>query len=196
MVTAQVRLFAGFPVPPPVVERLSAFRLRHATPKDGLRWSAPEQWHITLRFFGELPSAQAANLITHLKQLRAPAISLRIGGFGAFETKGILFADVEHSATLLEAFRGVEVIASVCGMLPETRPLRPHVTLARARNRTGAATLRAWMQSAAPAFGAPISWTAREVVIYESVLGRQGASYASLAHIPLMCEPSHIGEAG
>ena len=69
------------------------------------------------------------------------------------------------------------------GFVPEKRPFRGHVTLARVRSPRGFGPLARAIESAADDdFGA---WTAAEVVLYRSHLRRTGAVYEALERVPL-----------
>lgn len=48
-----MRLFIGIPLAADVVRELAALTARLRSPSDGLRWSAAEDWHITLQFLGQ-----------------------------------------------------------------------------------------------------------------------------------------------
>ncbi len=181
----EMRLFAALALPPMAIDRLSSVRLRLATQKDGLRWSAPEQWHITLRFFGDLDPAQANLLSSALATLAVNPIAMRLENFGTFAAKGILFLEVDASRELEALYARVQSIAASCGVLPESRPFHPHVTLARSRNRTGLASLRTLMTPSPPTFGAALHWTAKELLVLESLLQPEGAEYRTVAAIPL-----------
>ena len=180
-----MRVFAGIPLPPPVIDRLSMLRLRLATPKDGLRWSAPEQWHLTLRFFGEIADEAAPALVNATSALRAEPPRLHMERLGAFPVKGILFAELLHSPELTHLQQQVESVAVHCGLAPETRPFHPHITLARSRNRIGLATVKKFMTPEPPAFGPGLSWVAEQLWLYESELGMGGAEYRTLVETSL-----------
>lgn len=180
-----MRLFAGISLSTAAIERLSSVRLRCAANNDGLRWSAPEQWHITLRFFGEVEEGEAERLCAALTRLPTVPPRLHIERFGVFAAKGIFFAEVDATPELQDLYGQVQGIAIECGPTPEARPLHPHITLARSKNRTGLASVRRLSHPVLPAFGQAVSWLAQEVWVYESVLQRDGASYRTLARIPL-----------
>ena len=81
------------------------------------------------------------------------------------------------AARLLSAAVETECIRA--GLVPEARPLQPHLTLARARHRDG---------SALPALPDPPqleAWLADELVLYSSHLGRSGAVYEPLRRLRL-----------
>ena len=180
-----MRLFAGLPLPPSAIDRLSAARLRLAGPKDGLRWSSPEQWHITLRFCGDVSGDQAQRLEEEFRKIERMPVPMRMDSFGVFATKGILFADVFCTEELQALHVAIEKCVLPCGIPAESRPFRPHITLARSKNRTGDASLRRLSSPSLPAFGPEIRWIAEEIWLYESELLPDGAAYRTLARIPL-----------
>lgn len=184
-----MRLFAALPIPPVAVERISALRLRLAAPGDRLRWSTPEQWHITLRFMGDLDSAQADEHIAALRGLEAQNVNLTLDELGVFATKGILFAHVQPSASLLALQQAVQRIASSAGLPSEVWPFRPHITLCRSKGEKGHASLLRLSRPSLPGFGAPISWLAEHLTLYESRLQDEGAIYEAVAEIPLLGSP-------
>ena len=189
-----MRVFASLPLPRTVIERLTMLRLRLAAPGDGLRWSDAEHWHITLRFFGDITEEAASERVRLTRQLRSPSLPLRVAELGTFAVKGILFAEVTGSSELVELQAQVERLAGSCGLAPESRPFHPHITLARSRNRTGLARLRAMTSPELPSFGPGISWNADTVWLYESELGAGAARYRTLAEVPLQAELTQPGD--
>ncbi len=165
-----MRLFAALPLPDSAVERLTSLRLRLSGPKDGLRWSEPEQWHITLEFFGDVGQDRASCLRTGLSHVAASAPVVALEGLGLFAAKGILFVRAEPSPSLLELHAQVSGISEACGVVPESRPFRPHITLARSKGKVGQKSLAAMCEPSLPAFGPEILWVASECLLLESTL--------------------------
>ncbi|KJS60945.1 RNA 2',3'-cyclic phosphodiesterase [Streptomyces rubellomurinus] len=100
-----------------------------------LRWNRIEDWHITLAFLGELPSTAVPLLRSALAGLAAshPAPRLALRGGGQFDERLLwsgIDGDLEGLHLLAEDVR--ELVRS-CGIAFRDRPLRPHLTLARAR---------------------------------------------------------------
>lgn len=176
-----MRLIVGLPVPLPVENRLSALRLRLAAPKDGLRWTGPEQWLLTLRFFGDLESHQLSSLQQALSRFRHEPPLLRMETLGLFAAKGILYAAIQpsqplsalHTALTREMPFGLTADASL--------PFHPHITLARSKGPIGLKSLRQLATPALPSFGPPLQWSASPIHLFESVLGPQGAVYHIVA---------------
>jgi 2'-5' RNA ligase len=87
---------------------------------------------------------------------------------------------------LREGAEGARTLAAMleaecvrAGLEPERRPFQPHLTLARARPREGAALPDLPDPPELP------SWRAEEVVLYSSRLGRGGSVYEPLRRIRL-----------
>ncbi len=179
-----MRLFAGLPLPGFAVDRLSNLRLRLADPRDGLRWSEPAQWHITLQFYGELSAIETACLTNALREVPLQDVEVSLPRLGLFPSKGILFVAVELTGGLQQLEASIAQQSSTCGLVAESRPFRPHITLARSRNKTGVRTLEKLGSPSLPAL-APIHWRAEEIVLYSSELLATGAEYTALARFPL-----------
>jgi 2'-5' RNA ligase len=184
-----MRLFAGLPLSIQATDQIAKFRLRLASPGDGLRWSNPDQWHITLRFFGEVGPTRVAAIKEGLLHLHAGPAPIALTGIGLFAAKGILHAEVELSPELAALQAEVEERTRASGELPDTHPFRPHVTLARSKGKTGLQTLRRLGRPELPSLGAPICWTAEEVLLFESTLGPGGAKYTVQARTRLLKAP-------
>ena len=163
-------------------------RLRLAVPKDGLRWSDPEQWHITLRFFGDVEAKALPEIAGAVGQIRISSPDLRIEQLGSFAAKGILFAEVFGTHDLFDVQAQVEGAAIRCGFAPESRPFHPHITLARSRNQTGLSSLQRLTKPEVPSFGAALSWHADHLRLYESELRAGGAQYRTLVEVALRSE--------
>src|SRR5579863_2553937 len=77
------RLFTGLEIPPAVAQSLAM--MRGGLP--GARWIEPENYHLTLRFIGDIDDALAREIAFMLAQVRRPAFDLRIDGLDSFGGK-------------------------------------------------------------------------------------------------------------
>ena len=183
-----MRLFVALPLPPIAVERLTRLRLRLSAPDDGLRWSTPEQWHITLQFYGAVTPDQAQCLQQALPRFTGAAAALSLEELGCFAAKGILFVAVSASPALDQLHAGLCEVGTLCGLPSESRSFRPHITLARSKGRRGHKRLEQLVQPSLPAFGPPLHWTADMCLLLESRLRPQGAEYTVRARLPLQAQ--------
>ncbi|MFE4827724.1 RNA 2',3'-cyclic phosphodiesterase [Streptomyces sp. NPDC056672] len=100
-----------------------------------LRWNRIEDWHITLAFLGELPVQAVQRLRSPLADLAAarPSLELALLGGGHFDER-VLWSGIEGDLDRLhELAEAVRTRVRDCDVAFAERPLRPHLTLARAR---------------------------------------------------------------
>ena len=171
-----MRLFIGIPLPAPVIEQLEKVSMRYRAEGDGLRWSAPDSWHITLQFLGNTNDAQYDCIVARLRKLHAAPVPVGLEEFGFFDRAGIFFAGVGRTPELLELQQKVTAATLPCGFIPEDRPYRPHITLARSkgrRNSKGLEALKAEIRNS-PKFH---RFVADEVVLYERFTRPDGSLY-------------------
>jgi 2'-5' RNA ligase len=129
------RLFTGIEIPAPLADRLSY--LRGGLP--GARWIDPENYHLTLRFIGDVDMHIAEEVAAELARVRRESFTLRLGAVGALGTKRphAIVVRAEPSPALIELQAEHERIMQRIGLVPETRKYTPHVTLARLRGASG-----------------------------------------------------------
>ncbi|MFF5973863.1 RNA 2',3'-cyclic phosphodiesterase [Streptomyces sp. NPDC012769] len=100
-----------------------------------LRWNRIEDWHITLAFLGELPAASVPLLKAPLADLAAThrPVELALRGSGHFDER-VLWSGIDGELDRLRLLAAdVRTVVRNCAIPFEDRPLRPHLTLARAR---------------------------------------------------------------
>jgi RNA 2',3'-cyclic 3'-phosphodiesterase len=179
-----MRLFIGVQLDGAVVRELSALCVRLRPGTDGLRWSAPESWHITLQFLGSTTEEQYACVAARLSEIRSAPVPIRLGGVGIFERAGIFHVGVEPTDGLVALKQQVTARTGPCGFEPEDRPYRPHITLARTKGDAGRRQLKQLKErlKVQPQFK---EFTAREFLLYESHLGAGGSKYEVRARFGL-----------
>ena len=126
-----LRLFVGIGFPPELKLRLSL--LCSGVP--GAKWVDPGNFHVTLRFIGEISEDLAADIDDALSRLRARRFTLQMAGTGVFGDKPrSLWAGIERSPELVGLRDKIEQALIRVGLPPEPRKFSPHVTLARLRD--------------------------------------------------------------
>lgn len=126
------RLFTGIEIPSDIAERLSL--VRGGLPR--ARWIDPENYHLTLRFIGDIDMVLAEAVAEGLGRVHRADFVLRLVGLGALGTRNprAIVARVENAAPLAELQAEHERILQRLGLPPEGRKYTPHVTVARLRH--------------------------------------------------------------
>lgn len=125
------RLFSGLEIPPDIAQRLSSLR----GGIEGARWVDPDNYHVTLRFIGDVDNATADRFDEALERIAGQPFEISLDGVGAFGGRKprAVWVGVTANGALGNLRRANEQAAQKAGLLPETRNFHPHVTLARLR---------------------------------------------------------------
>jgi len=174
------RLFTGLELPNAVVGQLALLRGGVA----GARWLEPEDYHITLRFIGDIDARAARDIDETLADIRRPKALLSFEGlswFGGDKPRAIV-ARVKAKPALMDLQGEQERRLRRIGVEPETRKYTPHVTLTRLRG-AGQAGIANYLAI----HGALIadSFTAERFVLYSAREGSGGGPYVVEAAYPL-----------
>jgi 2'-5' RNA ligase len=123
------RLFTALEIPSPLAFSLSL--LRGGLP--GARWVDPENYHITLRFIGDIDQRTADEVERALTRVDRPSFDLTLAGLDALggNKPHSIVASVKPTPALRDLQNEHERIIQRIGLEPERRKFRPHVTLAR-----------------------------------------------------------------
>jgi 2'-5' RNA ligase len=170
-----VRLFVALDLPWSLKERLSA--LAGGIP--GARWVPPENYHMTLRFIGEVPPHRAEEVDLALAGLRARGFSLTMAGVGTFSKGGrvtSLWAGVERNPQLDLLQSKIETALQRSGLEPERRRFAPHVTLARVEF-VAEAKLAAYVQAHNLFRAEPVA--VEHFTLFSSQLGKEASVYTA-----------------
>jgi RNA 2',3'-cyclic 3'-phosphodiesterase len=127
-----LRLFVGIALPPE--QRLTLSTLCHGVP--GVKWVDPGNYHVTLRFIGEVDEGVAADIDVALAGIRLPRFDLAVAGAGSFgpdDKPRVVYAGVDRSAPLGHLHEKIEATLMRIGLMPEGRRYSPHVTLGYVR---------------------------------------------------------------
>lgn len=179
-----MRLFVGIPLATTMCGELAALSTRLHAVDDGLRWSLPTSWHITLQFLGETSRTQYGCVVQKLRELKSPPVPVAIGELGFFDRVGIFFAGVRLAPELLLAQERVTTATGQCGFVAESRPYQAHITLARSKNRDSWLSFKK-LKSRLPADSTFSAFVAEQFLLYESFLGAGGSRYEIRERFPL-----------
>jgi 2'-5' RNA ligase len=179
-----MRLFVGIALDTSVTDALKRMTAALRQAEDGLRWSSPEAWHITLQFLGATEQDCYECLLARLREIHRPPLVLHLGVPDVFERAGVFHIGVLPSQELTALERHVVAATALCGIAPEDRPYRPHITLARSKGRDGRHGLHALAARKHSPYRLP-SFTADEFLLYQSIPTRDGSRYEIRERFPL-----------
>lgn len=176
------RLFVAIDFPEAVNQRLAAL----CSSLPGARWLPPEQFHLTLRFIGEVESGTFADIADGLWEVACPPFSLRLRGVGHFPTRGqprVLWVAIDAGDGLTRLHGQIESRLRSLGLDPEGRRFTPHVTLARLKG-TRVNRLRDYLAFNDGFVTQTIPITCFR--LYSSILGAKAAIHRVEANYPLI----------
>ncbi len=175
------RLFTALEIPGELVPKLEMLRGRLA----GARWIAPENYHLTLRFIGDVDAPDADDFVEALSDIWVEPFSLQLSGVGSFGGRKprALWVGVAECEPLMRLQRANERAARQAGLPPETRNFSPHVTLARLRGAEPGAV--AHYLSAVGAFQAE-PFLVEQFVLMSAREGSGGGPYVVEERFPLV----------
>lgn len=195
---AHYRLFVEVETPEAVKAELEKAQqvLRSELPGSATRWVKPDQFHLTLKFLGNVDAEKIEALTAALTGVSAsyPSLNLRALGIGAFPNlrrPRVLWAGVEdEDGHLLPMQRAIEeAVAPFTNEKAEER-FHGHLTLARF-NQLNPGEIQAIERFARSltdhAFG---QWEANAIHLMRSELSSQGARHTVVALLPLAKKPA------
>jgi 2'-5' RNA ligase len=181
-----MRLFVAIDLPWWLRERLS---LLSGSGIPGARWVPPENYHLTLRFIGEMPPHRAEDIDLALAALRGRGFSLTFSGLGVFAKNGpkggritTLWVGVERNPQLEHLQGKIETALQRAGLEPERRRFTPHLTLARL-DAVPEAKLAAFVQAHNLFRSEPVS--IGHFTLFSSQLGKEQSVYTAEVEYPL-----------
>jgi 2'-5' RNA ligase len=168
-----MRLFVGVWPPADVVAGLAGL---DRPDRPGVRWTTPDQWHVTLRFLGSMEDAEEGKrALARVAPVAGPDQPVAVAGPSVVRLgPSVLCIPV---AGLEDVAAAVVAATAGIGEPPPERPFRGHVTLARAKRGVDVRVL------AGQSFAA--EWPVSEVTLVASETRASGARYRVVAGYPI-----------
>ena len=180
-----MRAFFALALGPEQREALAAIvdALRGEAFGERVRWVAPANMHLTLRFLGDVPRASLDRLAERMREIArgCESFELELGRIGFFPSRRrprVVAVEVDELAPLVELAARIERGVTDHGLPGDGRGFRAHVTLGRIRGR-----LAAVPSHLPPLVVEPL--LVREFGLYRSTLTPSGAIYDVLHRFDL-----------
>lgn len=164
--------------PPPKVRKEALASARRLPPDDRVRWTRPENVHLTLKFLGDIREENLDDLRAALGEVCAghAPFDVALAGLGAFPSTRrakVLWAGVGAGSGRLRSLAAdIDAALVPLSFEREKRLYAPHLTLGRVRGRPVSLDL--------PSGAGEIGFRVRQVELMESTLTPKGAIYETL----------------
>ena len=175
--------------PPLEVRRAALSWAKRRSSDDRVRWTRPENVHLTLKFLGDVEAEAFGSIRAALWEICAQhaPFDAALAALGAFPSarraKTLWIGAGEGSDRLRSLAADVDNALAPLGFEREKRPYVPHLTLGRARGRP----LHLDLPS-----GAEVTWfRVRRVELAESRLAAKGATYTTVGGFALGRTPEY-----
>lgn len=191
--SSAIRAFVAVTLAPRLLAEVETIqrRLNRAIGDDVVRWTRPDQLHLTLKFFGNLAAESLSEIVEALREATrdVPRFELSLespGAFPSIKRPNVIWLGIGGDTSLLENLQlDIERLTAGAGSHSEERAFHAHLTIGRIRSRdqdtsrVGAAITDVKVPEFSP-------WPVTEIHLVQSKLSPKGSVYSSLAVIPLM----------
>ncbi len=182
-----LRVFTAVEITPEIRSAVGRLIERLRASQAKVTWTKPANLHYTLKFLGDVPETQVAEICRAAQEAVGPftPFELVAAGVGAFPSAGrprTCWLGVGEGAEPIElVFQALERLISPLGYPPEGRHFTPHLTLGRVRENSPAAT-----KQLADLLGRHSDFDAGAmqvdaVTVFASTLGKDGPTYEVLS---------------
>jgi len=182
-----VRSFVAIEIPDNIRGELSSLQNRWQQSQAGIRWTKPQNIHLTLKFLGDIPVAKIDVIGGALQAMCAKTDTFhnkitRLGVFPTPKKARVLWAGVDTFGERLPQFaKKIDEALINLGFSKESRRFVPHLTLGRARSILSGDFVHSFL---ATPFESN-EFEAREIVLMRSQLRPTGAVYTVIKRIAL-----------
>jgi 2'-5' RNA ligase len=181
----EIRAFIAIELPEGVRAAVAGVigALKESGDGGAVRWSRPENLHVTLRFLGDVPRRRVPRIArgVGLATAALPPFCMRLGRVGVFPNRRrprVVALAVGPEESLAGLAQAVDSAVALAGVAPDRFRFRPHLTLGRMRGR-------GLLPVTAPVTAEGQSLVVEEIVLFRSELSNRGATYTPLERIAL-----------
>lgn len=179
------RLFTGLEVPRTLAAQLCLLQGGLQQGNNKARWIDRDDFHVTLRFIGDIDHAMAREVVSSLDKVRQGPMTLTLNGLGAFggNKPHSVFTSIATNPDLTELQAQQERTLQRLGLPAERRNFIPHITLARCRGFSSGSVAH-WLAMRGAVMN--ISFEVERFVLYSSRDSMGGGPYVIEEDYPLV----------
>jgi 2'-5' RNA ligase len=190
---AFLRLFIALAIPQNVQKVIgrAQSQLQRSSPPGAVRWTRPEQFHVTLKFLGDVPAAQVEALKVSVSGVSAgfPPLQLSSHGIGFFpniQRPRVVWAGAEHDqGKLAELHRQLDEATRPFAPAEKPERFAGHITLGRFKPGHPAAIDKLLARAEVHRHRHFGDWEVGQMDIFRSELTSAGAMHSLFASFPL-----------
>jgi 2'-5' RNA ligase len=184
---AKIRSFIALPSSAELNSRLTEVQRELMEEHANAKWDTPDKFHITLKFLGDVDSADITELADSLSIAASalPSFQLVYSSIGAFPDlvhPKVIWAGAELNEPLVTLQREIDSVCERLGFPRETRAFHPHITLGRVKGSVNLNRLTARVKSSTLQ---PTTTHCSEILLIRSDLHPTGSVYTTLKTFPL-----------
>lgn len=177
-----IRTFIALPASPSIQQSIATVQLQLQEVQATVKWETSDQFHITLKFLGDVETNRIETLTKALYHTldSFSQFDITYEGIGAFpdiQHPRIVWIGIQNNPAILAIQQAVEQTCEELGFPKETRAFHPHITLGRVR---GTNNIHRLTDAIKTSIFEPIQIHCPEVLLMKSDLHPDGAIYTKL----------------
>jgi len=182
-----IRSFVALTLPADIIAHAAGLQSALKARGLRLRWVKPQNLHLTLKFLGDIPAADAGDVGVAMQRASqgAAPLALAVQGMGVFpgiRRPRVLWIGLGGQVEALQSlYARIEDALADLGFAREKRGFKAHLTLARFKARVAPVDLLQAFEELGNY--APKPFAAKHLVLYKSDLRPQGAVYTPLTEV-------------
>lgn len=181
------RLFTALKIIPDTGFTGKYRELRQSLRHEQIKWVEEHNIHITLKFFGDTEEQRIPAIGGVLRSISSssPPVVLRLSGLGIFGSAyapRVVWTGIEPYEEVAKLMKQVHEGLRPAGFEPDRQNLVPHLTLGRVKFLKDKILFSRAIEQFKSISSLPI--TVGEIILYESILRREGPTYIALEKFP------------
>jgi 2'-5' RNA ligase len=181
------RLFAALKIIPDNGFTGKYRELKQSLRHEQIKWVEEHNIHITLKFFGDTEEGMIPLIGETLRTIASstPPVVVRLSGLGIFGSAyspRVVWTGIEPYEEVASLMKKVHDGLKTVGFEPDRQNLVPHLTLGRIKFLKDKILFSRAIEQFKSISSLPI--TVGEIILYESILRREGPTYIALEKFP------------